>query len=100
MTTIIRKNLIKASVVFTADDGSTTQPSAASISINYPGPLGNRITFQDIMSYNSITGAWEYEWDTSAVSHGTIEWAAWGYGTLQAATEGTFDIAANKANIY
>jgi hypothetical protein len=96
----IRKNMLVLTVVFTADDGSLTQPSAANVSLNYPDQNGARHTLNALMDYNSVTSVWEYEWDSSAAGNGTVEWSAWGYGQLQAATQGSFEITANRANVY
>lgn len=95
----VRKNIIVCTVTFTAADGTTTQPSAANLVLNYCNPQGAPQNATLTMSYNSTLGAWQAEWDSSASGNGPVFWMAYGYGLLQAAAEGSFDIAANAANV-
>ena len=98
MTTFIRKNIVVCTVTFTAVNGSPTQPSAATLVLTYKNQIGAMLTTSLSMMYNNTAGAWVAEWDSSAAGRGTVFWMAYGYGQLQAATEGQFDIEANSAN--
>ncbi len=96
MSVIVRKNLATFSLVFTASDGSATQPSAANVNIAYIDLGGASHTTN--INLTLTNGAWVGTWDTSASGEGTVFWAAYGYGTLQAAAQGCFEVVANLAN--
>jgi|WetSurMetagenome_2_1015567.scaffolds.fasta_scaffold289393_1 hypothetical protein len=98
MSIFVRKNVVTISTTFVASDGSTTQPSAANCVLTYKdlSGVGQQTTIP--MSYNTISGAWVATWDTSAAGEGLVHWMVYGYGTLQASTQGSFEICANAAN--
>lgn len=108
-TPIVRKNTVVFSTSFVASNGSTTQPSAANCELSFYTPVQvaslaagatNVIptTVAIAMMYNATNGLWVCTWDSSAAGDGTVEWMIYGYGTLQAASEGCFVIEANAAN--
>lgn len=97
MTEFTRKNVLTFSTLFTPNDGSTTQPGAATTVLVFKGPNGKQ-TVDLPMTLNLTTGQWAATWDSSACVEGTVSWMVYGYGTLQAATQGEFQINANAAN--
>ena len=96
MGVIIRKNIVTFSLVFTAADGSATQPSAAVVNVSYSDLSAVAHTTQ--IPLTNTNGAWIGSWDSSASGDGTVYWMAYGYGTLQASTQGSFEVGANPAN--
>ena len=98
MSAFVRKNLLVATAAFTAADGSNTQPSSATLVVNYNNISGVPTQAQVSMTFNSTTDDWIGTWDTSVVKSGNVDWMVFGVGSLQAAAEGSFQINANKAN--
>lgn len=97
MTEFVRKNVLTFATTFTANDGSTSQPGGANCQLRYKGATG----WQDLeiqMTYNPTLNQWSCTWDSSAALEGTVSWMIYGYGTLQAATQGEFQVNANAAN--
>ena len=88
MPSFVRKNVVTFSTVFTAADGTATQPAAANVVVSYvdEGGSGHQDTLE--MTYNAPIGNWTATWDTSASGDGSVSWMVYGYGTLQGATQG------------
>jgi hypothetical protein len=99
MSIFVRKNVLTIVVAFTAADGTATQPSAANCILNYKDPQGATHTNSIPLAFDVTTNQWTGVWDTTASGEGLVNWVAYGYGTLQAATQGCFEIVANAANI-
>lgn len=98
MTIYIRKNIATLNLTFTASDGSATQPSAAKARFVYNDLSGASHVDTIDLTLNPTTNTWQGTWDTSNSGDGTVSWMAWGFGTLQAADQGTFEVSANAAN--
>jgi hypothetical protein len=98
MPSFVRKNVVTLSTVFVAADGSATQPSEANAVITYNDQGGAAHQVSIGLTYNAVTGAWVGTWDTSASGEGTVDWMIYGFGTLQAAAQGCFEVYANQAN--
>ena len=96
MAVFTRKNIVTFSFVFTANDGTLTQPSGARVNITYRDLAG--ANHNETVELTSNNGAWTGTWDSSASGDGTVHWMVYGYGTLQAATQGEFEVSANPAN--
>lgn len=96
MPVYVRKNILTFSLVFKAADGTATQPSAARAILTYKDRSG--AGHQDSIDLTNSAGAWTGAWDTSASGEGTVHWMAYGYGTLRAAAQGSFEVSANPAN--
>jgi hypothetical protein len=71
----------------------------ANVVLTFNSPTGQGTSVTIAMTYNSTTGVWACDWDSSAAGQGTVFWMVWGYGALQAADEGCFQIEANSANV-
>ena len=98
MADFIRKNLLVCTVTFMDEDGTSIQPSAAVLFVNYRNMLGVQANDTVTMNYDDVTNSWSATWDSSRCTHGNVEWMVFGSGALQAATQGQFQIAANAAN--
>jgi len=98
MSSFVRKNLLVATATFTAASGLNTQPSSATLIINYNDISGVNRTTQVPMTFNSSGDDWVGTWDTSNSGAGNVEWMIYGAGSLQAAAQGQFQILANQAN--
>jgi hypothetical protein len=98
MTVFIRKNLLVATATFVAADGTNTQPSTATLALNYNDISGVTQNVQVPMTFNSVSDDWIGTWDTSNAKYGNVDWMIFGVGSLQAATQGSIQIEANKAN--
>lgn len=98
MALFIRKNIVTFSIKFTAADGSGQQPGAVNASIKYKDLAGS--SHEDVfpLSYTSLTGTWVGTWDTSKSGQGTVYWMIYGFGNLQASSQGEFVVEANPAN--
>ena len=96
---IVRGNIAEATATFTANDGSATQPSAATVYLTYKDLGGLVHTASTPMTYFSSSNTWVGLWDTSVAGNCTVDWVAKGTGTLQAATQGSFVVQANDANV-
>lgn len=98
MPSFVRKNIAVCTVTFTATDGTLTQPSAANLVLNYFDQVGDPHQVTVAMTQATLTSPWVGEWDTSASGDGTVFWMVYGFGSLQAADEGSFQVRANAAN--
>lgn len=98
MPSFIRGNIAVCTTTFTASDGTTTQPSSADLYLSFCDQTGapKRVTVP--MTQVGITNVWTANWNTQASGEGSVSWAVYGYGALQAADEGVFQVQANAAN--
>lgn len=99
MSVFTRKNVLMVTAVFTAADGSATQPSAAYADIAYNDLGGLAHTATISLNYLSSSNEWVGLWDSSAAGNCTPNWVVYGTGPLQAAAQGAFQIIANTANV-
>lgn len=97
MPTFIRKNEIVCTGTFTATDGSGAVPTNAEAILYYKNISGAMETDQVTLTANA-KGVWSGMWDSSNAQDGPVDWMIHCWGGLQAASEGTFFIRANKAN--
>ena len=97
MNQFVRKSRIKFSMKITPLDGGTVVPAAAHLTLAYMNTSGSRRTANIDLVNNA--GSWEAEWDTSDAAPGQVEWMAYCEGLVQAATQGSIHIVANKANM-
>ena len=96
MAIFIRKNIVTFSFVFTANDGSFTQPSGVKVHLKYKDL--SCIDHEETIDLSQSGSAWIGAWDSSASGDNTVHWMVYGYGTLQAAAQGEFVVSANPAN--
>lgn len=98
MTKFTRRNEIVCSGTFTAVDGSTAQPSAAEAVLVYTSMSGAKATVVVPLTVGAAA-VWSGVWDSSNAAPGLVEWMIHCWGGLVAATEGSFYIEANRANL-
>lgn len=93
--TFIRKSLLEITATITPASGSS-QPSTVRVQLQFPTLSGTLSTAS--VSLTNSNGTWTGTWDSSAAGQGTVYWAAYTEGAVQAATQGQFEISANAAN--
>ena len=98
MTVIVRKNAVIFTASFAAADGTTTQPVSAYTELRFKNTSGATTQVSISLTYDSVSNTWSGVWDSSAAAQGLVEWVVYGSGILEAATQGSFQIAANAAN--
>lgn len=97
MPRFIRGNEIVCSGTFTPVTG-TAQPSSAEAVLVYTDPDGDAAT-STITLTKDADDVWSGVWDSNLSGCGAVQWVIRGSGGVQAATQGTFTIAANEANL-
>ena len=100
MAAFVRKNALVVTAVFTALDGTLTQPSSATCTLNYKNLSGNVQTETITLTQVGVTNTWIGLWDSNVAGRGSVSWVVYGTGPLQAAMEGCFEILANVANNF
>jgi hypothetical protein len=98
MARFVRKNEIVCTGTFTATDGSGAVPLNAEAVLTYTNVSGATETDQIELAQNTVTGVWSGVWDSSNAQEGVVEWMIHCWNGLQAASQGSFYIVANKAN--
>jgi hypothetical protein len=99
MEAIVRKNEVVFTGTFTAQDGSTTQPTSAEVVCTYTNLSGGTSTDVTALSYNLTTNTWAGTWDSSNAAAGIVEYTVYGYGSLIAALDGRLRVTANASNL-
>lgn len=96
--TFVRRNRLQFSVTFTPPPGIVAVPSAAHATLQYRDTSGalRTDTVQLVMQPDK---SWTGVWDSSNAAQGRVEWMAWSEGALQCATQGAFEVKANRANM-
>lgn len=97
MSRFVRGNEVVCSGTFTPAFG-TAQPSAAEAVLTYKDTSGDDQT-STITLTKGTDNVWSGTWDSNLAGCGTVEWVIRCSGGLQAATQGTFVIVANTANL-
>lgn len=98
MSVFIRKNMLVASCVVAASDGTTTQPSTMTCYLDYEDLSGTQRKTSFPLTYDSVNNVWTGSWDSSASGDGEVQWMIAGVGAVQVADQGKLQIAANQAN--
>jgi hypothetical protein len=79
MKTHNRGSNVNFESVFTSSAGVILQVTAATLTIQHPldgFPLwnGTHTTSYSMTNVSTVSGEWEYNWDSSACSDGTVSW--------------------------
>lgn len=94
---VVRKAQILFRATFEDLSGMGLRPSAAFVRVWFLDVTGVR---QNVVLPMTARGdAWEASWSTSTAAGGLVEWASWSEGDVQGATQGSFNLLANKANV-
>ena len=102
MKTHDRGSYINFETVFTSTTGAIMQVTAAELTIQHPldgFPFHNgTYTSTYAMTLTStVTGQWEYNWDSSPSAGGTVWWNIQPGSSLGKAKSGKFEIISNPA---
>lgn len=99
MARFVRKNVLIISGKFFVKDDPAAQPSTATAVLVYDNTAGYRTTDTiALTSSGSPDNIWSGTWDSSATKGGRVDWMVYSAGSVIAASEGFFEVAANKAN--
>ena len=74
-----RGSAINFESIFTSSDGSVIQTTAAELTIQHPldgFPLwnGTYTSTYAMVNTSTVTGTWEYNWDSSPSGQGEVSW--------------------------
>ena len=95
MAKFVRGNAIVCQATFAATDGSGATPSAAQALLTYTTVAGAQAT--DTVPMTLSAGKWSGSWDSTVAQACNVDWVIKSSGGLQAATQGTFELIANRA---
>lgn len=118
MTSFVRKNLLTLSGQFFENSSGCICDFSSTSSTGPTGPV-DPASVTAVLSYNNLAGlrastiiqlsletdgvTWTGNWDSSACQGGRVDWVVYSAGgsptPIVSATEGSFQILANKANV-
>lgn len=98
MQKFVRGNEIICSGYFVPEDG-VSEPASAEAVIKYTNTSGQAATATVALTKDTSTGEWKGAWDSSAASACTVDYVIRCSNGLKAATQGSFAIVANSANV-
>jgi hypothetical protein len=96
---VVRQNELTCVATFTPVDGSTATPSSARAKLVFTNLQGEKQTDTVTMTLQSDGKTWKGVWDSTVAKPGLVEWAITCAGGLKAASEGSFYVVANEANL-
>ena len=99
MTKYTRGNELIFKATFGAIDGTDAQPENAELDIAYTDNANAKVRKTHSMT-QQVDGSFVYTWDSRDCKGGDVFWVAHCWNGLIAATQGTFTLEANRANIY
>lgn len=76
------------------------QPTAAEVVLTFCNPAGSEVTTTLPMTLGVDGVTWSAVWDSSAAGKGTVTWVVFASGAVQAADQGSFQILANRTNVF
>jgi hypothetical protein len=102
MKTHYRGSAINFETVFTSSAGSILQVDSATLTIQHPldgFPLwnGTHTTSYSMTNTSTVSGEWEYNWDSSACSDGTVSWFIQPESTEAVTKSGRFYVKSGPA---
>lgn len=97
-----RGSAVNFETVFTSSIGIVIQVTAAELTIQHPldgFPLrnGTYSSTYAMVNTSTVTGLWEYNWDSSPSAAGTVWWNIQPASTAAVAKGGRFEILSNPA---
>ncbi len=97
-----RGSQINFETQFTTTSGTILQVDAASLTIQHPldgFPLwnGTHSTSYAMTNTSTVTGTWEYNWDSTPSGKGTVYWNIIPTSSVAVARSGRFEIKSNPA---
>lgn len=102
MKTKARGSNINFEAVFTSTAGVVQQVTAATLTIQhpldgFPHYNGTHTTSFDMTNTSTVTGVWEYNWDSTPSAAGLVSWYIQPASTEAVAKNGRFQIKSNPA---
>ena len=93
----VRNNELVCSGTFSAADGSGAQPANAELIVAYtsPGGLPSVETIPLVVN----NGVWAGAWSSSNAGPGRVDWSVRCWNGLVAASQGSFELIANRASM-
>jgi hypothetical protein len=100
ITCTVRGNTVFVTAQFFDQYGEPAEPSSVMASFDY-AQNGARATQDFPMIFNSFSGMWNYNWDSSGIDPCEVFWSVFTDPSVQPiyAAEGSFTVAANNANL-
>jgi hypothetical protein len=98
MISFKRRNLIDAVFVFAANDGSTSQPTSASLTLYYLAADGSGPTVTVVPLFGLQGQQWVGSWLSDVAAPGRVDWEVSCTGPLIVVEEGSFYLTGNAAN--
>jgi hypothetical protein len=102
MKTHYRGSAINFETQFTSTSGVILQVSAATLTVQHPldgFPLwnGTNSTSYSMVNTSTVTGTWEYNWDSTPSAGGYVTWNIQPASTVGVSKSGAFLIKSNPA---
>jgi hypothetical protein len=102
LKTHYRGSVINFESVFTTTAGTIMQVTSASVTIQHPldgFPLwnGTHTTTYEMTNVSTVTGEWEYNWDSSPSADGPVSWHIIPAGTVAITKSGKFLVKSGPA---
>ena len=102
MRTQYRGALVNFEVQFTSTTGTILPVTAATLTISHPldgYPLwnGTHTTSYAMTNTSTVTGTWEYDWDSSACADGAVSWYIIPGSSVPVPKQGKFYIKSGPA---
>ena len=94
----VRNNELICSGVFSAVDGDPAiQPANAELIVVYTDPAGASAT--ETIPLVETNGVWAGAWSSSNAGPGRVDWSVRCWNGLVAASQGSFELIANRASM-
>jgi hypothetical protein len=93
----VRNNELVCSGAFSAADGSGAQPASAELVVVYTDPAGASAT--EVIPLVETNGVWSGAWSSSNAGPGRVDWSVRCWNGLVAASQGSFELIANRASM-
>ena len=94
----VRNNELICSGVFSAVDGDiTAQPANAELIVVYTDPAGASAT--ETIPLVETNGVWAGAWSSGNAGPGRVDWSVRCWNGLVAASQGSFELIANRASM-
>jgi hypothetical protein len=102
MRTHSRGSAINFEAVFTSSVGTILQVTAATLTVQHPldgFPLmnGTYTASYDMVNTSTVTGTWEYNWDSTPAADGVTSWYIRPASTVGVTKNGRFYVKSNPA---
>lgn len=102
MKRVYRGSNVNFEAVFTSTGGVIQQVTAATLTIQHPldgFPIynGTHTTSYTMTNTSTVTGVWEYNWDSTPSCKGPVFWNIQPASTVGKSKSGQFEVVSNEA---